>query len=128
MTMNAATRGPLITTSSDRRITRVGQFLRKYKLDELPQLINILKGDLSIVGPRPVSAEEIETFYKENRVYYYTVRPGLTGLWQVSGRSNTDYNYRVQTDAWYVENWSLWLDMVIILKTFEVILKREGAY
>jgi undecaprenyl-phosphate galactose phosphotransferase len=114
--------------SNDPRITPIGKFIRKTSIDELPQLINILKGDLSIVGPRPVSAEEIETFYKENRVYYYTVRPGLTGLWQVSGRSNTDYNYRVQTDAWYVENWSLWLDMVIILKTFEVILKREGAY
>ncbi|MFN4217368.1 MAG: sugar transferase, partial [Brevinematales bacterium] len=96
--------------------------------DELPQLWNILRGDLSIVGPRPVSEEEIEKFYKEYRVYYYSVRPGLTGLWQVSGRSNTDYTYRVQTDVWYVENWSLWLDIVIIFKTFEVLLKREGAY
>lgn len=114
--------------SRDPRITPIGHFIRKTSIDELPQLWNILKGDISIVGPRPVSAEEIEKFYKEYRVYYYSVRPGLTGLWQVSGRSNTDYAYRVQTDVWYVENWSLWLDIVIILKTFEVLLKREGAY
>ncbi len=114
--------------TNDPRITPIGKFIRKTSIDELPQLWNILKGDISIVGPRPVSAEEIEKFYKEYRVYYYSVRPGLTGLWQVSGRSNTDYNYRVQTDVWYVENWSLWLDIVIILKTFEVLMKREGAY
>jgi len=114
--------------SRDPRITPIGNFIRKTSIDELPQLWNILKGDISIVGPRPVSAEEIETFYKEYRTYYYSVRPGLTGLWQVSGRSNTDYAYRVRTDVWYVENWSLWLDIVIILKTFEVLVKREGAY
>ncbi|MCX7881605.1 MAG: sugar transferase [Brevinematales bacterium] len=114
--------------SRDPRITPIGNFIRKTSIDELPQLWNILKGDLSIVGPRPVSAEEIEKFYKEYKVYYFSVSPGLTGLWQVSGRSNTDYAYRVQTDVWYVENWSLWLDIVIILKTFEVLLKREGAY
>ncbi|URA09631.1 undecaprenyl-phosphate galactose phosphotransferase WbaP [Thermospira aquatica] len=114
--------------TNDPRITPIGKFIRKTSIDELPQLWNILKGDISIVGPRPVSAEEIEKFYKEYQVYYYSVRPGLTGLWQVSGRSNTDYNYRVQTDVWYVENWSLWLDIVIILKTFEVLIKREGAY
>lgn len=114
--------------TNDPRITPIGNFMRKTSIDELPQLLNILKGDLSIVGPRPVSEEEIKTFYKEYKVYYYSVRPGLTGLWQVSGRSNTDYAYRVQTDVWYVENWSLWLDIVIILKTFEVLIKREGAY
>ena len=72
--------------------------------------------------------EEIEKYYGDHRDYYYSVTPGLTGLWQVSGRSNTDYAFRIETDAWYVQNWSLWLDLIILLKTVPAVLKREGAY
>ena len=112
----------------DPRVTRVGKFLRKTSLDELPQIFNVLKGDMSLVGPRPVIKDEIDKYYKEYASYYYMVRPGITGLWQVSGRSDTDYDFRVKLDTWYVLNWSLWLDIVILFKTVKVVLKREGAY
>jgi len=102
--------------------------LRKTSLDELPQIFNVLKGDMSLVGPRPVIKDEIDKYYKEYAEYYYMVRPGITGLWQVSGRSNTNYDFRVKLDTWYVLNWSLWLDIVILFKTIKVVLKREGAY
>ena len=113
---------------NDPRVTRVGNFLRKTSLDELPQIFNVLKGEMNFVGPRPVLQEEIENYYKEDAEYYYMVKPGITGLWQVSGRSDTDYDYRVDTDKWYVLNWSLWLDIVILVKTIKVVLKRDGAY
>ncbi len=113
---------------NDPRVTRVGKFLRKTSLDELPQIFNILKGDMSFVGPRPVMREEIEEFYKDNAKYYTQVKPGITGLWQVSGRNKTDYPTRVFLDSWYVLNWSLWLDFMIVLKTFKVIILMEGAY
>jgi undecaprenyl-phosphate galactose phosphotransferase len=113
---------------NDPRVTKVGKFLRKTSLDELPQTFNVLKGDMSFVGPRPVTKDEIEKYYKDYAEYYYMVRPGITGLWQVSGRSNTDYDFRVKLDTWYVLNWALWLDIVILLKTIKVVLKREGAY
>lgn len=113
---------------NDPRITKAGAFLRKTSLDELPQIFNVLRGEMNFVGPRPVIQEEIDLYYKENAVYYYMVKPGITGLWQVSGRSNTDYDFRVKTDKWYVTNWSLWLDIVILFKTVKVVLKREGAY
>ncbi|WP_297455324.1 undecaprenyl-phosphate galactose phosphotransferase WbaP [Persephonella sp.] len=113
---------------NDPRVTKVGKFLRKTSLDELPQIFNVLKGDMSFVGPRPVTKEEIEKYYKDYASYYYMVRPGITGLWQVSGRSNTDYDFRVTLDSWYVLNWSLWLDIIILFKTVKVVLKREGAY
>ncbi len=113
---------------NDPRITRVGKFLRKTSLDELPQIFNVLKGEMSLVGPRPVIKDEIEKYYKEFRDYYYLVKPGITGLWQVSGRSDTDYTFRVKIDTWYVLNWSLWLDIIVLLKTIKVVLKREGAY
>ncbi|OMH40761.1 undecaprenyl-phosphate galactose phosphotransferase WbaP [Desulfurobacterium indicum] len=113
---------------NDPRITKVGKFLRKTSLDELPQIFNVLKGDMSFVGPRPVIKEEIEKYYKEFAQYYYLVKPGITGLWQVSGRSDTDYDKRVRLDTWYVLNWSLWLDIIILIKTIKAVLKREGAY
>jgi len=113
---------------NDPRVTRIGKFLRKTSLDELPQIFNVLKGDMSLVGPRPVIKDEIDKYYKEYAEYYYMVRPGITGLWQVSGRSNTNYDFRVKLDTWYVLNWSLWLDIVILFKTIKVVLKREGAY
>lgn len=112
---------------NDPRITPIGNFLRKTSLDELPQLFNILKGEMSLVGPRPVVKKEIEEYYKENAVFYFQVPPGLTGLWQISGRSNTSYEYRITLDSWYVKNWNLWLDIMILFKTIGVVLKREGA-
>ena len=112
----------------DPRITRMGKFLRRTSLDELPQIFNVLKGEMSLVGPRPVLKEEITKYYKEYAEYYHLVRPGITGLWQVSGRNDIDYDMRVSLDSWYVLNWSVWLDIVILFKTFRVVLKKEGAY
>jgi len=113
---------------NDPRITKIGHFLRKTSLDELPQIFNVLRGEMNFVGPRPVIAQEIEQYYKEDVEYYHMVKPGITGLWQVSGRSDTDYEFRVATDKWYILNWSLWLDIVILIKTIKVVLKRDGAY
>jgi Undecaprenyl-phosphate galactose phosphotransferase WbaP len=111
----------------DPRITRIGKFLRKTSLDELPQLINVLRGEMSLVGPRPYLLRELD--FLENSVeIIFNVHPGITGLWQVSGRSNTNYNYRIALDSWYVRNWNLWLDIVVLFKTARVVLKREGAY
>lgn len=112
----------------DPRITTIGSFLRKTSLDELPQLFNVLKGDMSLVGPRPVTKKEIDEYYKESAKLCFGVPPGITGLWQVSGRSNTNYNYRIALDSWYVRNWNLWLDVVILLKTVRVVVKSEGAW
>lgn len=112
---------------NDPRITRIGEFLRKTSLDELPQLWNVLKGEMSLVGPRPVVEAEMER-YGDLVDYYLEVRPGITGLWQISGRSNIEYSDRVNLDAWYVQNWSLWYDLVILLKTVRVVLRCEGAY
>lgn len=113
---------------NDPRITNVGKILRKTSLDELPQLLNVIKGDMSIVGPRPDTKEALTNFYEEYREIYSRVKPGITGLWQVSGRSDLDYEKRVKLDYLYVLNWSLWLDFVIMLKTFRAILSGQGAY
>jgi undecaprenyl-phosphate galactose phosphotransferase len=112
----------------DPRITRFGKLLRKSSLDELPQLFNVIKGEMSIVGPRPDTRSAISDFIKEYEPIYTRVRPGITGLWQVSGRSDIKYKDRVNLDYMYVLNWSLWLDFVIILKTFKTILCRKGVY
>lgn len=111
----------------DPRIFRVGAFLRKTSLDEFPQLWNVLCGDMSLVGPRPIVQAEIE---KYGHVFsdYCRVRPGITGLWQISGRNNTTYQERVQLDRYYVNNWSVWLDIWILAKTFPVVITRDGAY
>jgi undecaprenyl-phosphate galactose phosphotransferase len=111
----------------DPRITRAGRFLRKTSLDELPQIFNVLKGEMSLVGPRPYLPRERVTI-EENIEVICCARPGITGLWQVSGRSTTGYQYRVKLDAWYIMNWSLWLDIVIIFKTVRAVVKMEGAY
>ena len=113
---------------NDPRVTRVGKILRKTSLDELPQIINILKGEMSFVGPRPVLQEELDKYYKEFARFYYIVKPGITGLWQVSGRNDIDYERRVKLDVFYITNWTLWLDIIILIKTFKVVLKKEGAY
>lgn len=112
----------------DPRITRIGKFLRRTSLDELPQIFNVLKGEMSLVGPRPVSEEEIEKYYREFSDFYYEVQPGITGLWQVSGRNETDFPRRVFLDSIYALNWSLWLDIVILIKTIKSVVKGEGAY
>lgn len=113
--------------TNDPRITPIGHFLRKTSLDELPQLLNVLKGEMSLVGPRPILLHEVDK-YGPRLMFYKNAKPGITGLWQVSGRSNTEYSYRVHLDAWYVKNWSLWYDIAILFKTVRVVLKREGAY
>lgn len=110
----------------DPRITKIGHFIRKTSLDELPQLINVLRGDMSLVGPRPIVQAEVH-HYAENIAYYYAIRPGITGVWQVSGRSDTGYAERVQFDRWYVRNWTLWHDITILAKTLPAVLLRRGA-
>lgn len=112
---------------NDPRVTPIGKFLRKTSLDELPQLINVLLRQMSLVGPRPIVESEVR-FYGEDIAHYYNTRPGVTGLWQVSGRSNTSYTRRVQLDVWYVNNWTVWLDIAVLLKTFPAVLGRTGAH
>ncbi|WP_067708484.1 MULTISPECIES: undecaprenyl-phosphate galactose phosphotransferase WbaP [unclassified Erwinia] len=112
---------------NDPRITRIGHFIRKTSLDELPQLWNVVRGDMSLVGPRPVIEDELER-YAGDVDYYFMAKPGMTGLWQVSGRNDVDYETRVYFDSWYVKNWSLWNDIAILFKTIGVVLKRDGAY
>ena len=112
---------------NDPRITKIGHFLRKTSLDELPQLLNVLKGEMSLVGPRPIVQAEVEK-YGEYIQDFYLVPPGITGVWQVSGRSDTTYDERVQMDSWYVHNWSVWIDIVYLVKTVTAVLQRKGAY
>lgn len=112
---------------NDPRITKVGKFLRRTSLDELPQIWNILVGHMSLVGPRPISAYEILK-YGESLEFYQRVRPGLTGLWQVSGRSDTTFDERISYDEYYVRNWSMWLDVYILSKTAHAVFLSQGAY
>lgn len=111
----------------DPRVTRVGRFLRKYSLDELPQFWNVLRGDMSLVGPRPITVDELDRYGRHAYVYLAT-RPGVTGLWQVSGRSDLDYDHRIRLDREYVERRCLSLDFAIAFKTAWVVLRRKGAY
>ena len=110
----------------DPRITWIGRILRTTSLDELPQLFNVLRLEMSLVGPRPIVRGEVAR-YADDIAFYYETRPGLTGLWQVSGRSDTSYVQRVQLDTWYVKNWTLWHDLAILAKTVPAVLKRQGA-
>jgi lipopolysaccharide/colanic/teichoic acid biosynthesis glycosyltransferase len=112
---------------SDPRVTRVGRVLRRYSLDELPQLINVLSGDMSFVGPRPPLESEVAQ-YGPDMHRRLLVKPGITGLWQVSGRSNLSWDEAVELDIRYVENWSLGLDLAILLRTVRAVLSRVGAY
>ena len=111
----------------DPRITKVGKFIRKTSLDELPQLFNILRGDMTIVGPRPIVTEELK-YYGEYDKYYMAVKPGLTGLWQVSGRSDTSYDERVELDMEYIKTRTILKDIYIMIMTVVKVLKREGSY
>lgn len=113
--------------TNDPRVTRLGAFLRKTSLDELPQLWNVIKGDMSLVGPRPIVKKEIERYGPYFREYSM-VLPGITGMWQASGRSDTTYEERVAMDTWYVRNWSVWLDIMYLAKTFQVVFLGKGAY
>ncbi len=111
----------------DPRVTRVGLFLRHTSLDELPQLLNVLRGEMSLVGPRPIVEAEIEK-YGDTYAIYHQVRPGMTGYWQANGRSDTTYDERVAMDQFYVTNWSPWLDLVVLIQTVRVVTKGKGAY
>ena len=112
---------------NDPRVTKIGAFLRKTSLDELPQLFNVLKGEMSLVGPRPIVQAELNRYGRAAR-WYLAARPGMTGLWQVSGRNDTDYIRRVALDTYYVRSQSLMLDLVILLLTVRVVVARRGAY
>ena len=111
----------------DPRVSALGGFLRRTSLDELPQLFNVLQGQMSLVGPRPIVEAELQR-YGSDASYYLMVRPGMTGLWQVNGRNDLDYESRVYLDTWYVKNWSLWYDLVILIKTIRTALSSKGAY
>jgi Undecaprenyl-phosphate galactose phosphotransferase WbaP len=112
---------------NDPRITKFGAFLRKTSLDEFPQFINVLKGDMSLVGPRPIVDDEVKK-YGDDFHRIFSVKPGITGLWQVSGRSDTNYKDRVSFDTYYLQSWSIWLDLWVLYKTIGVVLRRRGAY
>ena len=112
---------------NDPRITKIGAFLRKFSLDELPQLFNVLKREMSLVGPRMISPEEV-SMYKQFDMNLLTVLPGITGVWQVSGRSDISYDERVRLDMYYIRNWSIWLDLQLLFQTIPAVLKSRGAY
>jgi len=112
---------------SDPRVTRMGACLRKYSLDELPQLLNVLKGQMSLVGPRMITSAELQKYVPYGALLL-TVRPGMTGYWQVEGRQEVSYAERVRMDVYYITNWSLWLDLKILLRTPSKIIRTQGAY
>ena len=119
--------GPLFKIRNDPRVTRTGAFLRKYSLDEIPQVLNVLRGEMSLVGPRPLPIRDyvqLEDWHRKR----YLVLPGMTGLWQVSGRIALSFDDLVRLDFYYLENWSIWLDISILAKTLPAVLARRGAY
>jgi len=111
----------------DPRVTRVGRILRRWSLDELPQLFNVLRGEMSLVGPRMLTPEEISR-YGRWALNLLTVKPGITGLWQVSGRADLPYSERVRLDLFYIRNYSLWLDLAILAQTIPAVIRKRGAY
>lgn len=119
--------GPIFKIKDDPRVTPIGRFLRRLSLDELPQLINVFKGEMSLVGPRPPLPREVEHYQSWQKERLNT-RPGMTGLWQVSGRSNLSFEEMFKLDIYYIENWSLWLDLKIMLKTIPAVFLKKGAY
>ncbi len=121
------TDGPIFKIKNDPRITRIGRFLRRYSLDELPQFWNVLKGDMSLVGPRPPTPNEVVR-YADWQLQRLEIRPGLTCLWQVKGRSNLSFREWMKLDIFYIKNWSFWLDIKIILRTIWVVIRGEGAF
>ncbi len=121
------TAGPTFKMRGDPRVTAVGAFLRRWSLDELPQLVNVLRGEMSLVGPRPPLPHEV-AHYARWHLRRLAVRPGLTGLWQVSGRSRVPFDTGVALDLQYIDQWSLWLDLRVLARTVRVVLQREGAW
>ena len=114
---------------NDPRVTRIGRFLRRTSLDEFPQFINVLRGTMSVVGPRPIVYDELSDFYKESAGRYCSMKPGITGPWQIGRRSDIEeYDERVRMDDWYILNYSLWNDIQIVAKTALIIVKGNGAY
>lgn len=113
---------------NDPRITKFGKFIRKSSLDELPQFWNVLRGDMSLVGPRPVVAKELERYYGAEASYYTSVKPGITGPWQIGGRNDLDYDERIKLDVAYARTWSILGDVMILFKTVIVVLARRGSY
>jgi exopolysaccharide biosynthesis polyprenyl glycosylphosphotransferase len=119
--------GPLFKIRLDPRVTRVGRVLRRVSLDEVPNLLNVLRGEMSLVGPRPLPVRDFELLEPWHRKRYH-VLPGMTGLWQISGRSDLGFDDLVRLDFYYLENWSIWLDVQILLKTLPAVIARKGAY
>jgi exopolysaccharide biosynthesis polyprenyl glycosylphosphotransferase len=119
--------GPLFKIKNDPRVTPVGGFLRRFSIDEMPQVLNVLGGEMSLVGPRPLPIRDYEQLQQWHRKRYL-VLPGMTGLWQVSGRIDLSFDDLVRLDFYYIENWSIWLDITILAKTLPAVLARRGAY
>jgi exopolysaccharide biosynthesis polyprenyl glycosylphosphotransferase len=120
--------GPVFKIKNDPRVTPIGKFLRRFSIDELPQLINVLKGDMSLVGPRPLPVRDVERIDVASHKRRFSIKPGLTCLWQVNGRSNIGFEEWVRMDLQYIDQWSLGLDMLILLKTIPAVFKGPGAY
>lgn len=120
--------GPVFKIKKDPRITRVGAFLRRFSIDELPQLVNVLKGEMSLVGPRPLPIRDVERIDVRSHKRRFSIKPGITCLWQVNGRSNVGFNEWVRMDLDYIDKWSLGLDLLILIKTIPAVFKGPGAY
>ena len=121
-------KGPVFKIRNDPRVTRVGRFLRKTSIDELPQLLNVLKGEMSLVGPRPLPVRDVSRFTEASLMRRFSAKPGLTCLWQVSGRSDTSFDRWIEQDLEYIDQWSLALDLQILAKTVPVVMKGSGAF